>query len=185
MPSDLHVFLDRLAKLLADLESLHKQYQADLKSLQEENYKLRRKISDIQHIAQSPPTAGDPVTHTQKGPPMADTGEMAGFPRFSEFYKLPIEYHTNFEKAIRNFDKTQRESLKQAIRRLAKRGYLSTRPQLDHKKFEGGAKDLPVPAGSTASKSGRTVRFFWRLNDREALHIYHVGKRGDTYRSER
>jgi hypothetical protein len=186
MGSNFAVFFEMLEALENDLKTLQVEYERSLTVLQKENDELRGKISEIQAIAGLPST-GEHLASTQKGSIMPDANqdELAGFPRFSEFYKLPIEYHPNFEKGIRNMESTQKESLKQALRRLAKRGYQSTRAQQDHKKFEVGSKDLPVPAGATASKSGRTVRYFWGIGDHKALHVYYVGKRGDVYRSER
>lgn len=135
-------------------------------------------------IAKSP-LVSDAPGDKQKGPAMTDQGELAGFPRFSEFYQTPVDYNPNFVKMVRGMEQTQRESLKQAIRRLAKRGYQNTRAQQNHKKFEGGSKDLPVPAGATASKACQTIRYFWSLTHHQSLHVYYVGRRGDVYRSER
>jgi hypothetical protein len=171
---------DALATIKEQVETLQLNYEARLAALLEENNQLRSKINEIQKIADSLASSS-----TVDSPVCTKNNELADFPHFSEFYKLLIEYHANFGKALRGMERSQIESLKQAIRRLAKRGYQGTRVQQDHKKFERGSKDIPVPQGATASKSGRTIRYFWSISDHKRLQVFYLGKRGEVYRSER
>ncbi|MBP9752018.1 MAG: hypothetical protein KBD19_04120 [Candidatus Moranbacteria bacterium] len=176
-----------------DLEALRMEYEERLDVLRIENGVLCGTIAEIRKVADRPASTDfDREMLREGGEPMGNHQEtdlqgIVGFPYFSEFYKIPVRYHSNFTKALRGMDSGQQEALKQALRRLAKRGYQATRPQQDHKKFFAGSKDLPVPQGARASKCG-TLRYFWDIIQEEkekVLLVYLVGKRGEVYRSER
>lgn len=171
-------FFGKIESLRCELEALRAEYEIQLSTLRKENAELHRKLSEIQLI-----TKPHSATQDEAGAE-EDSMKLSRFPRFSEFYKIPIEYYPNFEKAIRDMEHSQRELVERSIRRLALRGYHGTRSQQDHKKFEGGSKGLPVPQHATVSKSGRTLRYFWKIAD-TVLYVFYVGKRGDVYRSER